>query len=210
VRADREPVAVERHHGVNGAEGADQRREGRAVTEAVDERSLVVLACAGDVAAFESLVRRRMNAIYRLDLAILGDEADAADAAQETFISAWRALAGLRDVDSFEAWLHRVSVNACRILQRARGRRLVREMPMAELSAAAEVPAREPADVDLLRAALKKLSHDHRTVLALHHLEGRPVKEIAEALGIPEGTAKSRLFKARAALDRAIGEEAQR
>jgi RNA polymerase sigma-70 factor (ECF subfamily) len=83
-------------------------------------------------------------------------------------------------------------------------------MPMAELSAAAEVPAREPADVDILRAALKKLSLDHRTVLALHHLEGRPVKEIAEALGIPEGTAKSRLFKARAALDRAIGEEAQR
>jgi len=73
------------------------------VTDAGDQSSLVVLARAGDVAAFESLVRSRMNAIYRLDLAILGDDADAADAAQETFIAAWRNLANLRDPDRFEA-----------------------------------------------------------------------------------------------------------
>ena len=179
--------------------------------EAGDERSLVELACAGDAAAFESLVRRRMSAIYRLDLAILGDEADAADATQETFIAAWRKLADLRDPDRFEAWLQRVSVNACRMIGRARGRRLVREMPMARVADAASAVASPAADDgETLRAALSRLSHDHRTVLALHHVDGRPVAEIASTLGIPEGTAKSRLFKARAALGRALNEEAQR
>lgn len=179
--------------------------------EAGDQRSLVDLARAGDVAAFESLVRSRMDAIYRLDLAILGDDSDAADAAQETFIAAWRKLAGLRDPDRFEAWLQRVSVNACRMIRRSRGRRLVREMPMAELEAAGSgVAPAPPSDGDRLRAALRQLSDDHRAVLALHHLDGRPVREVAMVLGIPEGTAKSRLFNARAALDRALREEGQR
>ncbi len=181
------------------------------MSEAGDERSLVELARAGDVSAFESLVRRRMNAIYRLDLAILGDDDDAADAAQETFIAAWRKLADLRDSDRFEAWLQRVSVNACRMIRRARGRRLVREMPMVDLDAAtADVAAPDPPEADLLSAALRSLTHDQRTVLALHHLDGWPVREIASVLGIAEGTAKSRLFKARGALEKALREEEHR
>ncbi len=181
------------------------------MTEAGHQRTLVDLARAGDVAAFESLVRSRMDAIYRLDLAILGDDADAADAAQETFIAAWRKLGDLRDPGRFEAWLQRVSVNACRMIRRSRGRRLVREVPMAEMEAVgSEVAAAQPSDGHVLRAALRRLSDDHRAVLALHHLDGRSVMEIAMVLGIPEGTAKSRLFKARAALDRALREEGQR
>jgi RNA polymerase sigma-70 factor, ECF subfamily len=181
------------------------------VTEAGDERSLVLLARAGDVGAFESLVRTRMDAIYRLDLAILRDDADAADAAQETFIAAWRKLAELRDPDCFGAWLHRISVNTCRMIGRSRGRRFVREMPMADLeSAAAGMRATDPADGETLGVALCRLSLDHRTVLALHHLDGLPVSEIARTLGIPEGTAKSRLFKARAALEKALREEEAR
>jgi RNA polymerase sigma-70 factor (ECF subfamily) len=181
------------------------------VIEARDQRSLVNRARAGDVAAFESLVRSRMDAIYRLDLAILGEDADAADAAQETFIAAWRKLGSLKDPDRFEAWLQRVSVNACRMIRRSRGRRLVREMPMAEMDAAgSEMAAPQLSDVQILRTALRRLSHDHRAVLALHHIDGRPVAEIASTLGIPEGTAKSRLFKARAALDKALREEGHR
>jgi RNA polymerase sigma-70 factor (ECF subfamily) len=187
------------------------RQEGRYVIEARDQRSLVNRARAGDVAAFESLVRSRMDAIYRLDLAILGEDADAADAAQETFIAAWRKLGSLKDPDRFEAWLQRVSVNACRMIRRSRGRRLVREMPMAEMDAAgSEMAAPQPSDVQILRTALRRLLHDHRAVLALHHIDGRPVAEIASTLGIPEGTAKSRLFKARAALDKALREEGHR
>lgn len=99
-------------------------------------RSLVDLARSGDAAAFESLVRSRMDAVYRLGLAILGDEADAADAVQMTFVAAWQQLPRLRDPDRFDAWLQRVAVNSCRMALRARGRRRIREIPMAEMDLA--------------------------------------------------------------------------
>jgi RNA polymerase sigma-70 factor (ECF subfamily) len=152
-----------------------------------------------------------MDAMYRLGLAILGDEADAADAAQETFVAAWRELPRLRDLDRFDAWLQRVAVNSCRMVLRARGRRRIREIPMAELDSAQErvlgMGASGRADAELLRAAIRHLSLDQRAILALHHLDGLPVAEVAEILGIPVGTAKSRLFKARTALERELLEE---
>jgi RNA polymerase sigma-70 factor, ECF subfamily len=179
-----------------------------ALDQAPAWRSLVDLARSGDVDAFESLVRTRMDAMYRLSLAILGDESDAADATQETFVTVWRRLPQLRDLDRFDAWLGRIAVNSCRMVLRARGRRRVREVPVAEMDAI-EALASGPAeasrpDADILRAAIRHLSLDHRAVLALHHLEARPVAEVAEILGIPVGTAKSRLFNARAALDKAL------
>ena len=174
-------------------------------------RSLVDLARSGDGDAFESLVRNRMDAMYRLSLAILGNESDAADAAQETFVAVWRQLPQLRDPDRFDAWLGRVAVNSCRMVLRARGRRRVRELPLADMDfidelAAGSADASRP-DAAILKAAIRHLSLDHRTVLALHHLEDRPVAEVAEILGIPVGTAKSRLFNARAALDKALRQE---
>ncbi len=179
--------------------------------EARVERSLVDLARDGDAAAFESLVRTRMDAVYRLGLAILGDEADAADAAQMTFVAAWWQLPRLRDIDRFDAWLQRVAVNSCRTLLRARSRRRIREIPMAAMANAEErglgVAAPVRADAELLRAAIRRLSPDQRTILALHHLDGRPVAEVAEILSIPIGTAKSRLFKARAELEKALQKE---
>jgi RNA polymerase sigma-70 factor (ECF subfamily) len=152
--------------------------------------------------------------MYRLSLAILGDESDAADATQETFVTVWRRLPQLRDLDRFDAWLGRVAVNSCRMVLRARGRRRVRELPLADMDPAHE-RAVGPADAsrrdgEILKAALRCLSLDHRAILALHHLEDRPVVEVAEILGIPVGTAKSRLFNARAALDKALRQEEAR
>jgi RNA polymerase sigma-70 factor (ECF subfamily) len=155
-----------------------------------------------------------MDAMYRLSLAILGDEADAADAAQQTFVAVWRELPHLRDLDRFDAWLGRIAVNSCRMALRARGRRRIRELPMAALGAADEAALGGAAavrpDAEILRAAIRRLSLDQRAILALHHLEGRPVSEIAETLRVPVGTAKSRLFNARAALARALREEDER
>ena len=190
---------------------AFQRTGGREmVNGALAERSLVDLARSGDTAAFESLVRSRMDAMYRLSLAILGDQADAADAAQETFVAAWQELPRLRDLDRFDAWLQRVAVNSCRMTLRARGRRRIREIPIAEMgsveeSALVAAPAR--ADSEVLRTAIQRLPLDQRAILALHHLDGLPVAEVAEILGSPVGTAKSRLFKARTALERELLEE---
>jgi RNA polymerase sigma-70 factor (ECF subfamily) len=149
-----------------------------------------------------------MDAVYRLAFAILGNEADARDASQETFMSAWRQVRGLRDPDRFEAWLQRIAVNAARQTIRAASRRRIREIPSSTVDALADRPApTAPDDAVILDAALATLPVEHRAILVLHHLEGRPVAEIAGILAIPAGTAKSRLFAARRALAGAIESE---
>jgi RNA polymerase sigma-70 factor (ECF subfamily) len=151
-----------------------------------------------------------MDAVYRLSLAITGDEADARDAAQETFVAAWRSLRTLRDGARFDPWLQRIAVNRARMAVRARGRRRIREIPAAYLAAVPEPAGGPPSDGARLAQALDRLTPDQRAILALHHLEGRPVVEIAEVLAIPVGTVKSRLFAARRALDAALGAEDDR
>jgi RNA polymerase sigma-70 factor, ECF subfamily len=155
-----------------------------------------------------------MDAVYRLTSAILGDEADARDAAQETFVVAWRELPRLRDPEKFEAWLQRIAVNASRMTLRARGRRRVREIPSSQVDGLAShaAPGRgTDADAELLDAALRRLTLEQRSILVLHHLEGQPLAAIAAVLEIPLGTAKSRLFSARRALESALRtEEADR
>jgi len=169
------------------------------------DRSVIDRARNGDLDAFESMVRARMDAVYRLTSAILGDEADARDAAQETFVAAWRELPRLRDSDKFEAWLQRVAVNASRMTLRARGRRRVREIPSSEVAALAGRAAIDNrSDASLLDSAMRELPIEQRAILVLHHLEGRPLAEIAGMLKIPVGTAKSRLFHARRALESAL------
>lgn len=144
-----------------------------------------------------------MDAVYRLSLAILGDEADARDASQEAFVAAWRQLPKLRDPDRFDPWLQRITVNAARMVLRARSRRRVREIQVRP-------PAGAPGgDSGLLSAALDRLPIEQRTLLAMHYLDDRPIDEIADILAIPAGTVKSRLFAARRSLDDALRAEAE-
>lgn len=155
----------------------------------------------------------RIDAIYRLSFAIVGNEADARDATQETFIAAWRRIRELRDPDRFDAWLQRIAVNAARMTLRARGRRRVREIPsgdVASLGAMSDSATLERPDPDLLGAALARLPVDQRTILVLHHLEGHGLAEMSEILEIPVGTVKSRLHAARGALEAALAAEARR
>jgi RNA polymerase sigma-70 factor (ECF subfamily) len=173
------------------------------------ERADLDAARAGDAHAFESLMAREIDGVYRLALAITADEADARDVTQESMIAAWRGLAALREPDRFEAWLRRVVVNAARTTLRARRRRRLREIPADEV--VGREPAHDPvaprADALVLRAALQRLDADKRVLLALHYLEGRSVGEVAEILGIPTGTVKSRLSTARHALQAALATE---
>jgi RNA polymerase sigma-70 factor (ECF subfamily) len=171
--------------------------------EKVVDRTHVERARAGDLGSFEEIVRERIDAVYRISLAILGNEADAADATQETFLAAWRQLPGLRDAQRFEAWLQRIAVNSARMIHRSRRRRAVREIPVTLESTSGESDVAS-GDADRLRKALGRLGPDRRAILALHHLEGRSVAEIGEALAIPTGTVKSRLFHARRALAEAL------
>lgn len=179
-----------------------ERANGGEPIQPSTDRSLIDRACGGDLDAFEEVVRARMDAIYRLSYAILGDEADARDAAQETFVSVWRGLARLREPAKFDAWLQRTAVNAARMTLRGRGRRRVREIPSSQIEALAAQAA--PSDSDRLDVALQLLPIDQRAILALHHLEGRSVAELSEVLEIPVGTVKSRLHTARRALQAAL------
>jgi RNA polymerase sigma-70 factor (ECF subfamily) len=186
---------------------AERARRATRIGPAID-RSLIDRARNGDLDAFESIVRARMDAVYRLTSAILGNEADARDAAQETFVAVWRQLPRLREPERFEAWLQRVAVNASRMTIRSRSRRRIREIPSSTVVALAERAAGAPPDdAAILDAALATLPVDQRAILVLHHLEGRPLAELATILEIPEGTAKSRLFAARRALADAIDDD---
>lgn len=174
----------------------------------------IARARSGDASAFEELVEARVGPMTRTAMAILGREDEARDAVQDALLTAWRELAALRDPGAFDAWLTRILVNRCRRGLRRIGLRRVREIPVHVLG-----EADEPRSDDLspsvdgrraLERAFERLSVEDRTLLVLHHLDGRSVASIAEVLGVPAGTAKSRLFAARRALDRALEREAAR
>jgi len=158
---------------------------------------LVERARNGDVDAFVELIARREKAMVRIANAILGNEADSADALQDALESVWRKLPALREVDRFDAWSDRILVNACRLALRRRSRVRIGQIPLdAELVAIDRQQAFDDqiAERAALDRAFARLGPDDRALLVLHHLEGRSVREIAEVLAIPVGTVKSRLF----------------
>ena len=153
----------------------------------------------GDHDAFAALVD---GSLTRLDMAarlILRDRELARDAVQEAFIRAWRDLPGLRDPLRFDAWLHRLTVNACLDLARRRRRRPLEVGVVVEPSTPSDL-AGDLARRDVLDRALAGLDPPHRAVVALHHLLGMPLAEVAVALRIPLGTVKSRHHHALARL----------
>jgi RNA polymerase sigma-70 factor, ECF subfamily len=175
------------------------------------QRALIERASRGDPAAFAALVGPRFDRLARTAAAILGQDADAADAVQEALIRAWQGLPGLRDPDQFDPWLTRIVVNACRTALSRRSRVRIREINLdpddpTERHSPAGGPGPDAVLARLeLESAFNRLSPDERTILVLHHLDGRSIEQIALVLAIPAGTAKSRLFSARRALERALG-----
>ena len=171
----------------------------------MDQRGLVERAREGDHDAFSTLVRA---AIARLDAAarlILRDRELARDAVQDALIRAWRDLPGLRDPDAFDAWIHRITVRSCLGILRRRRRRVIE----VELTPLADVPVGDfgpfIVDRDEVERALARLSPDHRAVVVLHFVLGLPLPQAAAALGIPLGTAKSRLHRSLAAMRSDLG-----
>ena len=171
---------------------------------------LIRLASGGDRDAFERVVMTSVDRSFRIAKAILGSEADARDATQDAYISAWRDLPNLRSPEQFDAWFRRILVNACRRLLRRRMR--VREISLDGTFDRAGPEATIPdqvGDADVLARAFDRLDVDKRAVLVLHYLEHEPLAAIAAALGVPVGTLKWRLSEARAALNRALAAEGE-
>jgi RNA polymerase sigma-70 factor, ECF subfamily len=146
---------------------------------------------------FEGLVARHGDYIYRLAIAIVGID-EAADVAQEVLVTAWRKRGQLRDPERERAWLSRIAVNSSIDRQRSAARR-IKALPLAGVkeSLLPSVAApRTPGFDDPLEVAIRGLPIEQRAVIALHYAADLPLADVAQALGVPLGTAKSRLSAA--------------
>jgi len=166
----------------------------------VDQRGLIERARDGEHDAFAELLDARLARLDAAARLILRDTELARDAVQEAMIRAWRDLPGLRDPDRFDAWLHRLLVNTCLDLVRRRKRRVIEVELLSTDQAAPYDAVASLADRQLIDDALARLDPGHRAVVALVYLLGMPVPEVARVMGIPVGTAKSRLHYALAAM----------
>jgi RNA polymerase sigma-70 factor, ECF subfamily len=172
-------------------------------------RDQVERAMAGDHDAFSELARVSISRLYAAARLILRDDALAEDATQEALVAAWRDLSALRDPDKFDAWLHRLLVRAC--LREARRGRLrwtieseVRPTRSVEPDLSIDI-----ADRDELARGFARLDADQRTVIVLHHYLGLTLDEVATAMAVPPGTARSRLHRATRAMRAALDADAR-
>ena len=169
------------------------------------DADLIGRAQRGDEEAFASLAVAAGDRLHAVAFRILRDTDLAEDASQQALLTIWRDLPQLRDPARFDAWSYRLLVRACY----AEGRRTRRWAPNVRF-----LPADEPAvseglssvvDRDQLERGFRRLSIDHRAVVVLHHYLDLPLDEVADVLGVPVGTVRSRLHHAmrgmRAALE---------
>jgi len=170
----------------------------------VDQAELVRRAQHGDEEAFASLALTIGNRLHAVSKRILRDADLAEDATQQALLSMWRELPRLRDPLRFDAWAIQIVVRACY----AEGRAIRRWAPnlrvLPEEAITGDRDLTQLWDRDQLERGFRRLSIEHRTVLVLHYYLERLPEEIAELLGVPAGTVRSRLFYAMRALRAAL------
>lgn len=175
-----------------------------------------------DEAAFSELVQQYQGHIYRLMFRMLGDEAEAQDMAQEVFITCFKSIESFRGDSKLSTWLYRVATNHCKnrikyLKRRARGAKMsfddLAETGVGEGDAASTTVARVPGPSEVvegrqmeqvIRIALAELDPEHREVIVLRDIENLPYEEIQAVTGLAAGTVKSRLHRARTALQQRV------
>jgi RNA polymerase sigma-70 factor (ECF subfamily) len=173
------------------------------------DRDLVEAARRGDREAYADLIRSRGDRVFAIAQRILRDVDRTEDAVQDALVIAWRDLPELRDPDRFDAWLHRLVVRSC-IHEAMRQRRLVANLhALPENLAAGSDDFLSVADRDQLERGFRRLDPQQRALLVLRHFAGFEPVEIAEILGIPAGTARSRLHHAHRAMRAALDADAR-
>jgi len=173
------------------------------------DRDLIEAARNRDREAYAELIQSRLSRLFVLAQRILRDVDRAEDALQDALVIAWRDLPDLRDPDRFDAWLHRLVVRSC-LTEAKRERQRVtnlRVLPMDVPTAIDDFLT--VVDRDQLERGFRRLPPDQRVLLVLRHLEGRDLADIAEILGIPVGTAGSRLHHAHRAMRAALDADAR-
>jgi len=179
-----------------------------------DDLSLLAACRLGDTRAFEQLVLRHQRRLYNTALRISGNEADAAEIVQETFVAAWRKLGDFRGEAQFSTWLTRIAVNLIRSRWQQDKKRRERVVSLDGLNEAGndtplQVASEDPSALDLLERSELRTLLEHcigsldpgfREVLILRDMREMAYEEVGQILGLREGTVKSRLFRAREAV----------
>lgn len=187
---------------------------------AVDENKLVNKAVKGDNLAFEALMEKHMGIIYNIALRMTANQDDAEDMTQEIMIKIFRSLGSFKGNSKFSTWIYRVAVNTC--LDELKKKKNKKHLSLdAEISGddgenqieikddspSPEKLAEQNELRDMVAAAVKLLSDEHRAVIVLRDIRGMSYSEIAEILGCSDGTVKSRISRARAQLKMILEKE---
>ncbi len=186
------------------------------VSERTTDHALVLRAQAGDKRAFDLLVLKYQHKVANLIGRYVRDPSEVLDVSQEAFIKAYRALAGFRGESAFYTWLYRIAVNTAKNHLVAQGRRppgddldaeTAEQMDMGERLRENSTPEGHLLTDEIARTvqqALDTLPEDLRTAIVLRELEGMSYEEIAQAMECPIGTVRSRIFRAREAIDKRL------
>jgi RNA polymerase sigma-70 factor (ECF subfamily) len=178
--------------------------------EARSDAELLRAFVAGDRDSLEVLLRRHEARVYGLAYRMLGNRADALDASQEVLVHLFRKAGSFKYQAAFTTWLYRLTVNACHDLARARKRAPVARAPQL----VEEVHASNPSSLDqaddrmVIEEALRALPEEQRAAVVLRDLHGLAYDQIAQVLGVPVGTVKSRIARGRLALGARLKEPA--
>ena len=180
-------------------------------SDADTDDDLIARTLTGSSDAFATLVSRYERAVYHLAFRTLREAEDAKDAAQEAWIKAYRALSSFRPGAKFATWIFTICYRVC-CDRLAKRKRFTGEEPTdyADPSAGPERAYEAAEESARLRAAIEALPEKYRVVITLFHLQGKQYEEIAAVLGMPLGTVKTHLFRAKDLLRAALGDGAQR
>lgn len=173
-----------------------------------DEGNLVAAALAGRAEAFGILVERYDRAVYHLCLRTVRDVEEARDCTQEAFFKAFRGLQTFKPGAKFSTWIFSIAYHACCDRLARRKRYSSEELPeRADPALGPAAVAEQKDQARVLRDAIDVLPEKYRSVITLYHLQGRQYDEIAEVLGLPMGTVKTHLFRAKELLRKSLVSE---
>ncbi len=179
------------------------------MTSTGSEAELVARVVSGDREAFNAVMRGHEDRVFSVCLRILGDREKALDATQETFLTVFRKTHQFKGDSALGTWIYRIAVNTCYDEIRKSKRRLIESLPdhLDPSDPSAEAAIESAGMWPEIEVALSSLPPEFRSAIVLSDIEGMTMVEVAQTLGVPVGTAKSRVFRGRRLLAKRLGNQ---